>query len=541
LALVKEIYRDNRRIVVIGTALVIGSALANIATINFINETIATLGRYFIDHGATLIVLLVASFVFGVASQWMMTALSYRIIYQLRGRLLRQVLQTEFEHINDLGKGKIYAALTKDIRNIQEGFVIFPFFVHGVTLVLGGIGYMLWLSWPLALLCCSGFALTIAVGRILTGRFQQLVRQDRELEDSLFQQYGRILDGHKELLLNERRGRLVYRTLMDGAARHSRMLRTLADRYIVVNLHMMTVVTLGLVGLVFWAVYRWQWGDVALGAAFALVLLFVRQPINMAMNQVPGILAARVSLQKLASLGLPEPNDLDYAQPLCADWATIDLREVSYRYPGSAAFALGPLDLTVKKGELIFVVGHNGAGKSTLIRALIGLLAPSTGSIAVDAVEVTAANRRQYRAMFSAVLSDFFLFDQVMAAESGTDDDAQARRLLDRLQLDDIVSVHDGRFSQTALSTGQRKRLAMVVACMEKRSVMVLDEWAADQDPHFRKIFYEAILPELKAQGMTTIVVSHDDRYFHVADRIVKLSRGASVEPQIASADGAAA
>jgi len=541
LALVKEIYRNNRRIVAVGTALVIGSALANIATINFINETIATHGRHFIDHGMTLVALLGASFVFGVASQWMMTALSYRIIYQLRGRLLRQVLQTEFEQINQLGKGKIYAALTKDIRNIQEGFVIFPFFVHGITLVLGGIAYMLWLSWPLALLCCVGFALTVAIGRVLTGRFQHLLRQDRELEDSLFQQYGRILDGHKELLLNERRGGLVYRALMDGAARHSRTLRTLADRYIVVNLHMMTVVTLGLVGLVFWAVYRWQWGDVALGAAFALVLLYVRQPMNMAMNQLPGILAARVSLQKLASLGLPEPNDLGYALPLSADWAEIRLSAVTYRYPGNAAFALGPLDLTVKHGELIFVVGHNGAGKSTLIRVLIGLLAPTSGGIAVDAVEVGTANRRRYRAMFSAVLSDFFLFEQVFTPDNGVDDDVQAQQLLARLQLGDVVSVRDGTLSQTALSTGQRKRLAMLVACMEKRSVMVLDEWAADQDPHFRKIFYEAILPELKAQGMTTIVVSHDDRYFHVADRIVKLDRGESIEPRVAGTDEAVA
>lgn len=541
MSLVKEIFRDNRGIVIVGTALVICAALANVATINFINETIATGGRHFIDHGIVLIALLGASFMFGVASQWMMTSLSYRIIYQLRGRLLRQVLRTEFEHINRLGKGRIYAALTKDIRNIQEGFVLFPFFLHGVTLALGGISYMLWLSWPLALLCGGGFVLAIAVGRVLTGRFQALLREDRELEDSLFQQYGRILDGHKELLLNERRGGLVYRALMNGAARHSRVLRTVADRYIVLNLHMMTVVTLGLVGLVFWAIYRWQWGGVALGASFALVLLFIRQPINMVMNQLPGLLAARVSLRKLASLGLPEPNDLEYAEPLCIDWAEIRLRAVTYRYPGNAAFALGPLDLTVRRGELIFIVGHNGAGKTTLIRTLIGLLAPASGGITVDRQEVATVNRRRYRAMFSAVLSDFFLFDQVMTPEGGMGDDAQARGLLRRLQLDDVVSVRDGVLTETSLSTGQRKRLAMVVACMEKRSVMVLDEWAADQDPHFRKIFYEAILPELKSQGLTTIVVSHDDRYFHVADRIVKLDHGACVEPRFSAADGAAA
>ncbi|MBI3896868.1 MAG: cyclic peptide export ABC transporter [Gammaproteobacteria bacterium] len=535
MSLVREIYRNNRWIVLPGTALVMGSALANIATINFINESIASHGQYFMDYGPWLILLLCTSFGFGVASQWMMTGLSYRIIYQLRGRLLTQVLQTELEHINQLGKGKIYAALTKDVLSLQEGFVLLPFFMYSMTLVLGGFGYMLWLSWHLALLCFLALALTIAVGRVLTFRFQHLLRQDRELEDNLLQQYGQILDGHKELLLNERRGDWVRRSVMDGPAQRSRVLRTLADRYMVVHLHMMTVITLGLIGLVFWAIYHWHWGDAALGAAFALVLLFIRQPINMAMNHLPHIISARISLQKLASLGLPEPNQQDFAEPLSTHWQALTLRGASYRYPGNDDFALGPLDLTIRRGELIFLVGHNGAGKSTLTRLLIGLLAPTSGRVNVDGITIDDTSRRQYRAMFSAVLTDFFLFDQVMAQESGPDSDAQARRLLGRLQLDDTVSVQNGKFSQTALSTGQRKRLAMVVACMEQRSVMVLDEWAADQDPYFRKIFYEAILPELKTQGMTTIVVSHDDRYFHVADRVLKLEHGILVElPRLA-------
>lgn len=529
MSLVKDIYRKNRWVVLWGTALVIGSALANIATINFINQSISTGGEHFVDNGLWLIALLVILFSFGVASQSMMTALSYRIIYQLRGRLLTQVLQAEFEHIQQLGKGRIYAALTKDIRSIQDGFVMLPFFIYSGTLVLGGLAYMLWLSWPLALLCLGTLSVAMGLGQALTSRFQRLLREDRELEDSLFKQYGNILDGHKELLQNERRSRIVFDTLMHGVARRSRDLRTLADRYIVINIHMMTVVTLALIGLVFWAVYRWQWGDVALGASFALVLLFIRQPLNIALNQIPGILSARVSLQKLASLRLPDPEQTDFAEPLRGDWSAIELQDVFYRYPGNDSFALGPVSMRINRGDLIFVVGHNGAGKSTLTKLLIGLLAPSSGRIAIDGMEVHAGNRRQYRAMFSAVLSDFFLFDQVVA-QDGEDDEAQVRQLLQRLQLEDVVTVGGGNFSRTELSTGQRKRLAMVVACMEKRSVMVLDEWAADQDPHFRKIFYEAILPELKAQGMTTVVVSHDDRYFHVADRVIKLEGGALTE-----------
>lgn len=97
---------------------------------------------------------------------------------------------------------------------------------------------------------------------------------------------------------------------------------------------------------------------------------------------------------------------------------------------------------------------------------------------------------------------------------------------LKRLEIAHKVSIRDGSFTTTDLSTGQRKRLALINAWLEERPVLVFDEWAADQDPTFRRIFYTELLPELKRLGKTIIVISHDDRYFDVADRLVRMAAG---------------
>jgi putative ATP-binding cassette transporter len=105
-------------------------------------------------------------------------------------------------------------------------------------------------------------------------------------------------------------------------------------------------------------------------------------------------------------------------------------------------------------------------------------------------------------------------------------DPKRVRQLLQEVGLDHKVTYQEGRFSTVALSTGQRKRLAMVVALIEDRPIYVLDELSADQDPEFRRRYYEEFLPDLRARGKTLIVVSHDDRYFHLADRVIAMEDG---------------
>ena len=176
-------------------------------------------------------------------------------------------------------------------------------------------------------------------------------------------------------------------------------------------------------------------------------------------------------------------------------------------------------------GELVFVVGGNGSGKTTLGKLLVGLYTPESGEISLDGVAVGPENVEDYRQLFSAVFSDFYLFDRLLGLEAPNLDD-RARGYLHMLQLAHKVSVRDGAFSTIDLSQGQRKRLALLTAYLEDRPVYLFDEWGADQDPIFREVFYRQFLPALRERGKTAIVISHDDRYFDVADRLIELEYG---------------
>jgi putative ATP-binding cassette transporter len=197
----------------------------------------------------------------------------------------------------------------------------------------------------------------------------------------------------------------------------------------------------------------------------------------------------------------------------------------TYRDPdGNATFQAGPIDGEVRRGEILFLIGGNGSGKTTFLKLFTALYWPAQGAIRVDDVQIGPANIQSYRNLFSAIFSDFHLFDKLHGLADAAPERVNA--LLRLMELSHKTAFGGGRFSNTHLSTGQRKRLALVVSYLEDKPVYIFDEVAADQDPHFRRYFYETLLPELKSTGKTVVVVTHDDRYFHVADRVLQMDYG---------------
>ena len=205
----------------------------------------------------------------------------------------------------------------------------------------------------------------------------------------------------------------------------------------------------------------------------------------------------------------------------------IDFREVTFSYrdqAGDPLFTFGPWDFSLRRGEIVFLVGGNGSGKSTATKLLCGLYRPDAGRILVDGAEVDPSSMQDYRELFAAIFPDFHLFDRLHGLHDV--DPRAVDEMLARMELEAKVTFEDGQFSTTDLSTGQRKRLAMAASLLEDRDIYLFDEWAADQDPHFREIFYRELLPGLRRQGKTVIAVTHDDRYWSLCDRRLTLDFG---------------
>jgi putative ATP-binding cassette transporter len=203
----------------------------------------------------------------------------------------------------------------------------------------------------------------------------------------------------------------------------------------------------------------------------------------------------------------------------------VDIKHTYHREKEDDSFTLGPIRMSFQPGEIVYLVGGNGSGKSSLAKVITGLYTPASGTIRLNGRPINETNRDDYRQLFSAVFADFYLFDNLLGAPN-LDLDAQAREYLGLLHLEHKVKVKDGVLSTTQLSSGQRKRLALLSAYLEDRPFYLFDEWASDQDPLFKDIFYTQLLPDLKARNKTVLVITHDDRYFHLADRIIKLDYG---------------
>jgi putative ATP-binding cassette transporter len=236
----------------------------------------------------------------------------------------------------------------------------------------------------------------------------------------------------------------------------------------------------------------------------------------------------------LAPIGGNEPKPL----PDQCSWDggyLLRLSGVTHKYvreDGDGQFTLGPIDLSIRHGELVFLIGGNGSGKTTLAKVLTGLYVPEAGEIRLGNMVVTESNRSLYREQFSAVFQDFYLFDGLFGLER-TEIERTACQYLSMLRLDRHVSVVDGRFSTLDLSQGQRKRLGLLIAYFENRPIYVFDEWASDQDPLFKHVFYRELLPDLTERGKTIIVISHDDHYYDPDARFVRLENGAIAEDAV--------
>jgi putative ATP-binding cassette transporter len=227
-----------------------------------------------------------------------------------------------------------------------------------------------------------------------------------------------------------------------------------------------------------------------------------------------------------------QSTDVVDTKPADSKLRELELRSVTHLYyheREDGLFKLGPVDLSFRSGEISFLVGGNGSGKTTLAKLLVGLYVPESGATILNGVITTDENRVRYRQTFSAIFSDFHLFESLGGIES-SDIDGRANEWLERLHLNHKVSVSGGKFSTRDLSHGQRKRLALVVAYLEDRPFLVFDEWAADQDPQFKEVFYHSVLTDLKSRGKSVLVISHDERYFHVADRVIQMENGRIIE-----------
>lgn len=483
--------------------------------------------------------------VLGFVSQGLLARLTAQAGRHMRMNLSRQILAAPYRIIEELGQHRLHAIITEDIPAVTAAIGNLSVLGTQFAILAACLVYLGFLSRQMLLAVTIYMSLGILTYKLPMRQSVQYFRLMRAEWDKVFRAFHELTGGSKELKLNRERRKTFYDQRLappvDSVMRYGIKANMLAIAGIVFG-QVLYFVFIGLTVFLLPLILKL---DHRVMIGYTLTILFMISPLNLIVNLLPNFGRALVSAGQVKSLGMsltrevPDKSDVAEGGPpegrLGIDgtgrklsWNRLELAGASHVYrheSSSEEFYLGPVDLTFVPGEVVFLIGGNGSGKTTLAKLLMGLYAPEKGEIRLDGQVITNANRDDYRQYFSVVFYDFFLFDQLLGVpDRGLEQ--RAGDYLARLQLSHKVQVRDWKLTTVELSQGQRKRLALLMAYLEDRPIYIFDEWASDQDPMFKEVFYREIIPELKARGKTVIVISHDDRYYHLADRTIKLEEG---------------
>ena len=528
--LIKRESVGSRREIVIAAGI---SGLANAAIVAIIGAASQTAGYQQINlRYLTLFVIAMTLYVMCQRHSAMkMVRITTRLGQTLRVRVVEKVLASELPVLERLGTARIVNSLSRDATTIGDSGEAMIDGLQAIIFVGFAFLYILWLSLPAFILSVLSAVLSVTIVLRNQARTQALLARTRAREVEFLDNVTDAIDGFKEARLNSRRREDLKKDIhatSDAVTVLREEIEDVHTRSTILgrsSLYMLVAMVTFLLPAVVQT-----YGEVISETVTAI--LFVVGPLGLLVGIVPYLERANEAARAIGELEAQLDEEHATAPPSTANGTThaaavepIRLDEVRFVYKaGDGDFVLGPISVTIDVGQIVFLTGGNGSGKSTLLKIVTGLYVPSSGRVLTGDAPVTSENIQSYRENFSAVFSDFRLFRRLYGMLGTSDAAATAR--LKRMQLAHKVQFDGDRFSTLELSTGQRKRLALVVALLEERPILVFDELAADQDPEFRRVLYEELLPSLRDEGRTVIAATHDDRYFHVADKVVKLEYG---------------
>lgn len=453
--------------------------------------------------------------------------------FRWRRNLSLSMSEVPLRDIEALGSGKLLRAVIDDAGRIAAATPNLIVFISSSTLAIACIAYLGWLSWPRLLIVSILIGLGALSYRYIHRRGLSQLRRTNEVRRTMVQTFRELIMGAKELQLSELRRLKILDDVtkrglefQESGSRQGRFFRV------------STSVTQALfyigLGSAFIAMPG-EGSDSYIPIGFSISLVYMMAPLQAALNAYQRLADIEDDLRNLEKLGLDLLRVRDAHRPthLVPDRAgamrvpIIEFKEVGFRYGAAEeSFGVGPLDLDLRPGEVTFIVGGNGSGKTTFAKVIAGLYAADEGQICLNGAVVQPNDLAAYRQNFAAVFADFHVFQKV-TVEHGLTDENELASMVQDLKLAERVKIVDGVLENLhTLSTGERKRVGFLQAYLENKGVYLFDEWAADQEPDFKRYFYCDLLQKLKAAGKVVVVISHDDRFFHLADQVLTLERG---------------
>jgi len=450
----------------------------------------------------------------------------------LRKKLYRRISQLPIQDLEQIGPSRLLTAMNTDVRDISAGATAIPGLLISFFTFFGMLVFLIYLKVKVFIFVIGVIFVGLIFYQIPIRLGSRNMAKARKNYDGLQEGMRGLIYGAKELKLNQQKQDAYLTESLHSTEDKFGTSNKRGRMFFIFAMTYSNMISFFAIGAVTYIMSNYLAISPEELVGVVMVLIYITNPISAMSGSIPSIMTAKVVARKLDALLNEMPVEPPGEATELIDAQCLQVKDLEYVYPtlkNEAGFQLGPIDLTINRGEVTFLVGGNGSGKTTLAKLLSLHYITEKGHIYFDDQIVTDGNRNACRQSISAIYSDFYLFPKLLGL-SDIELDSRAAEYLKQLGLEGKVTIKDGEFSTTDLSDGQRKRLALLVSFLEDRSIYVFDEWAADQDPEFKEIFYYSILPKLKVLNKMVIVITHDDRYFHLADKLVRMENGKILE-----------
>ncbi len=463
-------------------------------------------------------------------SQVILIRLSMDVTSELRKDIYKKIAKAKIADIERIGDAKLLAVLTADIPRIIIGARQLPDLLMNSVSLLAMLLFVRYINenvfW-FVMECIAFGIVTYQIPMLIGHRY---LTQSRGYFDELYKSINGLIYGLKELKLNRKKREAYFDNVLSSIEDKVKASEKKGRTVLRVAINYGDLLSFFVIGAVSFIFVNYEAISTPELIAVIMVLLYITTPVALLLDFIPQFVTANVSLKKVHELGIDiPPENCSSVQEVPINWHSIRFSKVEYQYrdcENGSGFKVGPLDFDIKRGEITFIVGGNGSGKSTLSKLITLHYHASSGDIYFGSELANGKNIESLRQDICAIYSDYYLFDSLL----GYDHSPQMQSLIDHylkvFALDKKVSAENGKFSTLSLSDGQKRRLALLVAFVEDKKLYIFDEWAADQDPDFKAVFYREILPKLKILGKAVVVISHDDRYFDLADNLIVMSEG---------------
>ncbi|EPY07496.1 cyclic peptide transporter [Paenibacillus alvei TS-15] len=466
-----------------------------------------------------------------------------RMVYEKRTSLIGSILKAPFYKMEKMDKGNIRACLNNDTEMISQfATEVVSIITNSITL-LGCFLYLGALNFY-ALLFTVSVILVAATLYFITSRSAGAFwMKNRDIQNQFYKYIDDLINGFKELSLRSSK-RNDFKKDIFQSCRDFYETRVRGE-YKFINVSMfgdlLFVVVVGTIVFLFPLLFSDIMTDHLV--TYVFTFLYMSGQVTALLGSIPRLTMIKISWERLNNT-LKEIEQIEYTEDVedtdCEklndmenEFIQLEFKDVSFQYDkgDKQSFTVGPFNYVFQSGEIVFITGGNGSGKSTLANLITGLYIPDKGEITLNGSRI---KNHDLSEKFTTVFSDFYLFDKLYGIRH-TDKNEEIQKYLKLLRMENKLSMEEGNFSTLMLSTGQKKRLALLISYLEDAPIFLFDEWAADQDPEFRKFFYDQLLPDLKKRGKCIIAITHDDAYFHVADKRIKLELGCIVTPNNSS------